>query len=484
MTITNDEGNDESENVTGARNSVAAVVATLIGASTAWMVVSYGEGVIRAQFTSPIIGGEGIASVALSTTLGTIALAVSAALIAVFALGFLGGFATPRYHSLDEYDLVAIGGIAGAIITPIITTLQGDGGLETATAAAVVALGVAGAFSMVKRADASTSSTTPERPHQKAPSPGATDVDWERTAPDVEYPDTQTADGNAYNSSNEGRGDDGPESADNANDSATEREGDFEFNWTSKTDVCFEDVGGMDDLKAELSRDIIRPLTTGKEKADEFDIPLPNILFHGPPGTGKTFVAKALATELGLPFAKLSGGDIQSKWINESAEKINTLFNEAKRVSAMEGGAVVFIDELDSVLRDRSDGTNSHAEDQKVVNEFLNQLQDTSEHDILFIGATNRPDILDDAGTRSGRIDKKIEVGKPDVNARRAIAVAQLDERPHDIGDDKLDTLAERTDGMVAADIEGLIVDAARNSAFGRGDDEIRWTDIETVLEE
>lgn len=253
----------------------------------------------------------------------------------------------------------------------------------------------------------------------------------------------------------------------------------YEFLWENSTDVSMAaDVGGMDEIKRELKRDIILPLTEGREKAEKLNIPIPNVLFYGPPGTGKTFLAKALATELGFPFAKLSGADVQSKWINESASKINKLFSEAKRIAAEEGGAVVFIDELDSVLKARGDAANSHAEDDKVVNEFLNQLQSTAEHNVLFIGATNRIDILDEGAVRAGRIDKRICVGKPDQATREAIIRAQLADRPHALTDEEIAALARNSEGAVAADLKAMVISACRESAFGREGNVIIFRDF------
>jgi SpoVK/Ycf46/Vps4 family AAA+-type ATPase len=243
----------------------------------------------------------------------------------------------------------------------------------------------------------------------------------------------------------------------------------MEFAWQSETDVSFEDILGMETVKHDLRAEVIKPLDN-PEKAEKLGVAAPNIVFHGPPGTGKTFTAKALATELGLPFASLSGADIQSKWINESASKVNDLFNEAREVAAREGGAVVFLDELDSVLKDRSGTESAHEEDNKVVNEFLNHLEDTKDHNVVFIGATNRLDALDQAGIRSGRIDLKIHVGKPDREARKAILRAKLAEREHTLSEDDIADLAAATDGAVAADLEQLVNRAAKNVLLRDGD--------------
>jgi len=253
----------------------------------------------------------------------------------------------------------------------------------------------------------------------------------------------------------------------------------MQFAWQRETDVGFDDIGGMDDLKAQLRKEVIKPLEN-PEKAEELGVAAPNLIFHGPPGTGKTFTAEALATELGLPFADLSGADVQSKWINESASTVNNLFSEAREIAAREGGAIVFLDELDSVLKTRSGSGSSHEEDNKVVNEFLNHLEDTQGHGIVFIGATNRLDALDDAGIRSGRIDLKIKVRKPDVEAREEILRAQLDDREHDIPDAGINELARATDDAVAADLE-LLVDRAAKNVLTRDGDVIQWSDFARV---
>jgi ATP-dependent 26S proteasome regulatory subunit len=254
---------------------------------------------------------------------------------------------------------------------------------------------------------------------------------------------------------------------------------DTEFNWQTETGVSFDDIGGMDDVKNQLHAEVIKPIEN-PEKAEDLGVAAPNVIFHGPPGTGKTFTAEALATELGLPFASLSGADVQSKWINESSTKVNNLFSEAKEMAVREGGAVVFLDELDSVLKNRSGNGRSHEEDNKVVNEFLNHLEDTTEHGIVFVGATNRLDALDDAGIRSGRIDVKIKIGKPDVETREEILRAQLADREHAITDTRIEDLAAATDGLVAADLELLVNRAAKNVLM-RGGDVIQWSDITAI---
>jgi AAA+ superfamily predicted ATPase len=255
----------------------------------------------------------------------------------------------------------------------------------------------------------------------------------------------------------------------------------YEFNWVTETNVRMADVGGMDNVKEELHRDIMTPMIDDPKKAKRYDIPLPNLLLHGPPGTGKTYLAKALATELGLPFVELSGSDVTSKWINASSEMVGTLFEEAEALAGEAGGAVIFLDELDAILPERSG--ESHEENRKVVNEFLSHLQESSRNRVLFVGATNKREALDSAATRNGRIDKEIFVGEPDEEARVKIFEAQLAGRPHDLSEDDVEELAAVTDGVVAADIEGIVNQAARNAAYGR-DAPIEMEDIVRQLDQ
>lgn len=255
----------------------------------------------------------------------------------------------------------------------------------------------------------------------------------------------------------------------------------LEFDWQTETGVNFEDVGGMDAVKETLQTDVITPMEN-QEQAAALGVTPANIVFHGPPGIGKTHLAKALATELEVPVVLLSGADLQSKWINESASLVNSLFKEARQVAARAGGAMVFLDELDSVLKQRSGSANAHEEDTKVVNEFLSHLEQTGEDDIVFIGATNRIDVLDSAGVRSGRIDRKIEIGRPDTATREAIVRTQLEQRPHNLSDGAINAIADATEGAVAADLERLIEEGAKQ-ALNQDRAVLRFEDIRRVTE-
>lgn len=255
----------------------------------------------------------------------------------------------------------------------------------------------------------------------------------------------------------------------------------YEYRWITDDGPGFDAVGGMEALKTELQRDVITPLITHREKAKELGITAPNIIFYGPPGTGKSFIAEALAEELELPFTKLSGADVQSKWINESAQQVQKLFRESERIAEEAGGAVVFLDELDSVLKTRDGAGSTHEEDNKVVNEFLNHLENTAKHNVVFIGATNRLDALDNAGIRAGRIDKKVEIGKPNPDERAAVLKAQLDNLPHNLTRHDIEEFAQEMDGYVPADIERVAEDSAKR-ILHRDQDAITRRDIAAVI--
>jgi SpoVK/Ycf46/Vps4 family AAA+-type ATPase len=231
----------------------------------------------------------------------------------------------------------------------------------------------------------------------------------------------------------------------------------FTFGWESAPPTRFSDVGGMDDLKREILRSVIRPLARADAAYERFNVSPPNgILLYGPPGTGKTHFARAIAGELGHPYLELSAGDIKSRWVNESTEQVNQLFSEAEQFER----CVIFVDEIDALLAGRGD--DLHREHAQVVNEFLAHLDDENPS-FLLIAATNRADLLDEAATRRGRFDQQYEVGLPDKEARKLIFRVRLRELPSNLTEDE--TLAEQTANRSAADIVGMADDAAMRAA-------------------
>ncbi|WP_433632995.1 ATP-binding protein [Halomicrococcus sp. NG-SE-24] len=233
----------------------------------------------------------------------------------------------------------------------------------------------------------------------------------------------------------------------------------FTYEWSLAPDTRFADIGGMGALKTEIERSILRPLTRIDDAYERFDVSPPNgILLYGPPGTGKTLFARAIAGELGHPYLELSAGDIKSRWINESTEQVNQLFNEAAQFDR----CVIFIDEIDALLAGR--GNDLHREHAQVVNEFLAHLDD-EDPNFLVIAATNRPDLLDEAATRRGRFDQQYELGLPDKDARKAIFRVRLRDRPTALDEAEYRELADRSEGLSSADIVGIVDDAAVSAA-------------------
>jgi len=237
----------------------------------------------------------------------------------------------------------------------------------------------------------------------------------------------------------------------------------------------FSDIVGMNNIKQILNNDIIRALTE-QERFKKYDIPLPNgMLLYGPPGCGKTFIAEKFAEEIGFNFIKVISSDIASKYIHGTQEKISQLFSAAEKNSP----TVIFIDEIDGIAPNRS-SVMDHAYASE-VNELLAQFNNCSERGIFVIAATNRPEIIDEALTRAGRIDYKIYVPPPDHKAREGLFRKYLIKRPVDQDIDYV-RLADLTDSFICVDIK-LITDlAARNAE--KEDTRISQTILESIISE
>lgn len=224
----------------------------------------------------------------------------------------------------------------------------------------------------------------------------------------------------------------------------------------------FDDVGGMDALKQELSESL-GLILEHPERAEEYGIRWNGVLLHGPPGTGKSHIVRALAGEFGASLLHLSTGDLVSGVVGESAGNVAAAF----RAAAANRPCVLFFDEFDSIAQRREAGV--HQEERRTVNQLLQSLEEHRDlHDLIVVAATNDLGHLDPAVIRAGRFDRHIRVDLPDRAARRAILAVQLAGRPHE--QVALDELADRTDGRSAADLRA-IVDTAALAAFREATD-------------
>jgi len=229
----------------------------------------------------------------------------------------------------------------------------------------------------------------------------------------------------------------------------------------SPPDQDFDDVAGMEELKSRLQKNVISPFKDS-DVYDKYGVSSDSgILFHGPPGTGKTHIATCLAGELSVNFAKVDVGDIQSKALGEGVENMKQLFEEARRHQP----CLVFIDELDAIATDRGTA-NQHEDSKRIVNQLLQELSDIdTDDDILVIGATNKPDQIDNAILRTGRFDSKIEIPKPDNEARIILFEHYFKQIDAEIESIDGSSLLQVTSGFTASDIEETVSRAARRAA-------------------
>ncbi len=234
----------------------------------------------------------------------------------------------------------------------------------------------------------------------------------------------------------------------------------------------FDQIAGMDDLKELLYHDVILPLQE-KELYAQYRLSIPNgMLLYGPPGCGKTFIAEKFAEEVGFSFFSIKPSDVASTYIHGTQEKIKELFEKARKNAP----SLIFIDEVDALMPSR-DGDLQHNVSSE-VNEFLAQMTGCGKDDVFLIAATNRPDKIDSAILRTGRLDKLFYLAPPDRVARKKMFTLHLTGRPlEDVNPEKL---AETTENYVSSDITFLVDEAARQALKERGP--VRQEHLEDVI--
>ena len=221
--------------------------------------------------------------------------------------------------------------------------------------------------------------------------------------------------------------------------------------------VTFADVAGLQEEKEELA-EIVDFLKSPKKYVQVVARIPKGVLLDGPPVTGKTLLAKAVAGEAGVPFFTISGSDFVEMFVGVGASRVRDLFQDAKKNAP----CIIFIDEIDAVARRRGSGLGGgHDEREQTLNQMLVEMDGFGVNEgIIVMAATNRKDILDPAILRPGRFDRNVVVGRPDVKGREEILKVHARNKP--LGDDvDLKQIAQTTSGFTGADLENLLNEAA-----------------------